>query len=509
MQVQQASWSELMSGRNAALVLALSVGVTLHAINIYISTTILPTVVADIGGLHLYAWNTTLFVVASIIGAAVSTRLLQKYGAKMAYALASALVFIGSLLAALAPDMSVMLIGRTLQGAGGGVLLSLGYAVVAQVFDQSLWSRAFALISGMWGMATLFGPAVGGIFAELGIWRGAFAFVLPVTLIYMLFTSWILPGKSNIKTEQKKINLPITQLVLLAAAVLVISIASTSPEAIWNISGVVAALILIALLVWREKTSTTRLLPADSFKSNSCLFAILATMFLLLLAVGCEIYMPYFLQTLHGQSPLFAGYIASLMAAGWAMSELLSARLSGTGAQKAIIGGPIAVLIGMVALSILVPVESSLKGDNLGLLLSVSAGLTLVGFGLGVGWPHLSTLVFQTTSGHDQEIAASAMTTVQMFAAALGAALAGMIANLTGFAQGAETTMSNTELSNTASWLFILFALTSVPAVFSAIKVVQRSPQPENQVLSKSSPALSEPSQVLSESSSEVQITEQ
>lgn len=61
-----------MSGKNAAIAIALSVGVTMHAINIYISTTILPTVVEDIDGLKLYSWNTTLFVVASIIGTALA-----------------------------------------------------------------------------------------------------------------------------------------------------------------------------------------------------------------------------------------------------------------------------------------------------------------------------------------------------------------------------------------------------------------------------------------------------
>ncbi|MGN4070885.1 MFS transporter, partial [Burkholderia gladioli] len=63
------SWGELLSGRNGLRSIALAGGVALHAINIYLATTILPSVVHEIGGLEYYAWNTTLFMAASIVGA--------------------------------------------------------------------------------------------------------------------------------------------------------------------------------------------------------------------------------------------------------------------------------------------------------------------------------------------------------------------------------------------------------------------------------------------------------
>ena len=41
-------WGDLLAGKNAIYALALAGGVTLHAVNIYIVTTILPSVVRDI-----------------------------------------------------------------------------------------------------------------------------------------------------------------------------------------------------------------------------------------------------------------------------------------------------------------------------------------------------------------------------------------------------------------------------------------------------------------------------
>lgn len=82
------SWSTLLSGANLIRSIALSGGVALHAVNLYITTTILPSVVKDIGGLDYYAWNTSVYVVASIVGAALSAQSLTRFGPKVAYALA-------------------------------------------------------------------------------------------------------------------------------------------------------------------------------------------------------------------------------------------------------------------------------------------------------------------------------------------------------------------------------------------------------------------------------------
>lgn len=172
-------WSELFRGRNAIYALALGGSVALHALNIYIAITIMPSVVADIGGLDYYAWSTTVFVVASILGSALSSRLLQRAGARGAYAVAALVFGAGTIICALAPSMPLLLAGRFVQGFGGGFLYALAYGVIRLVFPEHLWARAIGLISAMWGIATLAGPAIGGVFAEIGAWRAAFWSLIP------------------------------------------------------------------------------------------------------------------------------------------------------------------------------------------------------------------------------------------------------------------------------------------------------------------------------------------
>ena len=454
-------WSDLFSGKNAAFAIALSGGVVLHAINIYIATTILPSVVLDIDGLSLYAWNTTLFVTASILGSALSARLLSGYGPRSAYLFASLIFMLGSALCAMAPNMPLMLLGRTVQGLGGGFLFALSYAMINLVFPQSLWPRAMALISGMWGVATLVGPAIGGIFAEMNAWRFAFWTLLPITLIYAIFTWRILPaGRSSTTTASA---LPVAQLVLLTAIVLTISASSIASSGLINMVGMVFAILLLLLLLRIESRATSRLLPKDALRLNSPLAALYITISLLAIGITCEIFVPYFLQILHGQSPLISGYIAATMAAGWTLSEVMSAGWKKSGVRWAIISGPIIVLVGLVALSILMP-AGSLGGWQH--MVPIAIALTLVGFGIGFGWPHLLTRILQVAAEEDKDIAGASITTVQMFATALGAAMAGMVANLSGLnspggVAGAE---------NTAHWLFILFAIAPALAIITALR---------------------------------------
>jgi hypothetical protein len=64
------SWSMLFQGGRAAHTLLLILSLSVSATNVWIVATVLPSVVADIGGAEFYAWPTALYTVASILGTA-------------------------------------------------------------------------------------------------------------------------------------------------------------------------------------------------------------------------------------------------------------------------------------------------------------------------------------------------------------------------------------------------------------------------------------------------------
>ncbi|QBF27327.1 MFS transporter [Pseudomonas tructae] len=461
-----ASWAQLLQGRNALRSIALAGGVALHAINVYIVTTILPTVIADIGGLAFYAWSTTLFVATSIVGSTLSAQLIERLGARAAFLLALAIFTLGSVICAAAPSMPVLLIGRSVQGLGGGILFALSYALIRLVFDERLWPRAMALVSGMWGVATLCGPAVGGIFAQGGHWRWAFWSLLPVAALLALIVITQLNNKPAARAESRP---PYGLIACLVASVLAISAASLSTQLSLNLLGIGAGLAIAVLIARLDHTPGRRLLPTGAYALGTPLGALYAVMCLLIAAITTEIFVPYFLQEIHGLSPLAAGYMTASMAAGWTVAALFSASRTGAAAERMIRFGPAVIFIALLALAVMTAQQPWLaQAPGLALYCLALAG---VGLGIGLGWPHLLTRVLSAARPGEENLASASITTVQLYATALAAALAGLVSNSAGLVEPGGIAGAQ----QAASWLFAVFAVAPLLAMLLTWRIT-RSP---------------------------------
>jgi MFS family permease len=200
---------------------------------------------------------------------------------------------------------------------------------------------------------------------------------------------------------------------------------------------------------------------------TSPLGALFAVMSLLTVTVtGSEIFIPLFLQTLHQQTPLVSGYLAALMSAGWSAGSITSSSAGGRTVDRVILAAPILALAGMACLAVLVPIAGA---DDWLLLAPICVALVAIGLGIGSAWPHLLTRVLQTAPEDEKTLAASSLTTVQMFTTALAAALAGMAANLGGLLDpgGLEGTAS------AARWLFGMFTLAPLLCLPIALRVAR------------------------------------
>ncbi|MCK1144488.1 MFS transporter [Providencia stuartii] len=462
----QEGWRTLLTGKNLCLTLALSGGICLHAINVYITITTLPSVVRDIGGIDFYAWNTTLFILSSIISSALTSRLLNYFGPRKSYGLATLIFLIGSMVCAMTPSMPIMLLGRVIQGVGGGILLTLSYSMVHIVFAQHLWSRVLAMMSSMWGMATLLGPALGGIFAEYDVWRGAFWCLVVAGIPYLWLTWRVLPAQNpNEQCPQQPI--PLQALLLLSFAVLAISLGSLSQDKFIPIGGMLIAILLCVRLVIIERRGHNTLFPHGTFHFSAQLAPIYLTMALLGLSVQTEVFVPYFLQILHGVAPLLSGYLAALVGAGWSSAAILSSSFKPTIAVRIIRLGPLFTLIGLITLALFMTKIIQLEQLQIWI---ICLALFITGASIGAAWPHLLTRVLQVSVGSESQKASSAITTLQLFSTAFGASLAGMIANLAGL-----SVPGGMDGAKSASlWLFVLFSLVPCFALITANIVANR-----------------------------------
>ncbi|MCS4226947.1 MFS transporter [Sphingobacterium sp. BIGb0165] len=455
-----ASWSDLFSKGNSLKAIILALGVMLHATNVYLATTIMPSIIKEIGGMEYYAWNTTIFVVASVIGSVISANQMVRSGPRKAYQIGILLFSIGTLICTLAPTMPLLLIGRFIQGYGGGLLFALSYAMIRLVFTENLWSRAMALVSGMWGVAAFSGPFLGGIFAEHGHWRWSFGVLLLFCVFILITASIILPKERNDHTITP---IPYLKLSLLSLAVLSVSIGSVQKNISENVMGVVIALLFLILLGLAEKKKTIRLLPTGAYKISSALGATYAVMALLTIATSVEIYVPYFAQVLYKFTPLKAGYLTVLIAIGWTLSSILFSGYKGHSAKKIVISGAFLMFIGLTGLSY-IAITNTLSPDW-NLVLNCIC-LLAIGAGIGMGWPHLLTKVFSLAPAGEEDLTSSSVTTVQLIATSFGAALAGLVTNVGGI------TDANTIIGVTNASIYLYSSFATAPLVVIMILIL-------------------------------------
>ncbi|MBY0286650.1 MAG: MFS transporter, partial [Mycobacteriaceae bacterium] len=62
-------WRELLGPKHLGASTVLAGGVALYATNEFLTISLLPSTVADIGGQRLYVWVTTVYLVASVMTA--------------------------------------------------------------------------------------------------------------------------------------------------------------------------------------------------------------------------------------------------------------------------------------------------------------------------------------------------------------------------------------------------------------------------------------------------------
>src|SRR5690606_7592517 len=188
-----------------------------------------------------------------------------------------------------------------------------------------------------------------------------------------------------------------------------------------------AAVIAVIVTIAIERRAEARLLPAGTISLSSPLARVYLIMLMLLVTVCSDIYIPYFLQVLHGVSPLVSGYLVALLALGWTVAAFATAGLKGRRANRVIVAG--ALMEALATALLVVTLARHNPASGLVLLAVATLFIFLMGFGIGMGWAHLVTHVLHLAPAGETDKASAAITTMQALGAAFGAALAGIIVN--------------------------------------------------------------------------------
>ncbi len=453
------SWRALLGRRYLGTSTLLAGGVALYATNEFLTISLLPSTVADIGGERFYAWVTTLYLVGSVVAATTVYALLQRIGARSSYLLGLAVFAIGSVVCAVAPTMEVLVAGRTLQGAAGGLLAGLGYAVINAALPRALWTRASALVSAMWGVATVVGPAMGGLFAQLGLWRWAFGAMAVLTAAMGLLVPAVLsPGRVDQNDAAPALKVPVWSLLLLGTSALAVSVAEVPHNRAATAALLAAGVLLVGIFLVVDRRLPAAVLPPSAFGSGPLKWIYL-TMALLMAAAMVDMYVPLFGQRLAHLTPVVAGFLGAALAVGWTVSEIVSASLNSTRViARVVAAAPLILAVGL-ALGALTQVENA----PVGVVVLWALALLITGTGIGAAWPHLSawamSCVDDASEGGE---AAAAINVVQLISGAFGAGLAGVVVNS---AEGGAVMA--------ARWLFAAFAVPAAVGVLASYRATR------------------------------------
>jgi MFS family permease len=423
------SWRELLGARYLGTSVVLAGGVALYATNEFLTISLLPNTVAEIGGSRLYAWVMTLYLVGSVVAATMVHPLLVRVGARSSYLLGLALFGAATLACGAAPNMQTLIAARALQGVGGGLLAGLGYAVINMALPRSLWTRASALVSAMWGVATVVGPATGGLFAQFGLWRWSFVAMAILTALMAVLVPIALPaGRPDQSTAPPAMKVPVCSLVLIGAAALAVSAAQIPRHAGATAGLLAAAVVLMALFVLVDWRMHAAVLPPSVFGPGPLKWLYL-TMAALMIGAMVDTYVPLFGQQLAHLTPVAAGFLGAALAVGWTVSEIVSASLERPRAIGRVIAAAPVVVASGLALGALTQRDNA----SAGIVALWTLALLVAGIGIGMAWPHLSVRAMDSVNdAAEGGAAAAAINTVQLISAAFGAGLAGVVVNTAG-----------------------------------------------------------------------------
>jgi len=395
----------------AAALMALFLG----ALDSLVMGAAMPTIVADMGGLELYSWVFSVYLLSRAVALPIFGKLADLYGGKHLFGFAIAIFLAGSLVAGFSTSMVQLIAARSLQGVGAGATFALVYILLADIAEPEKRGKMMSIASFVWGLASVLGPPMGGFIVNYWSWRWIFFINLPLGLLSFLGI-YVYFRETRVRKRRAALD-------LLGAATLTLTVLSlltvflmTGNHYRW-VSPPIIGLLAVSLaggiaFYYAEKHAADPILSID-FLGRSGFGSGNATAFLSSFAIfSLSAFSPLFIQSALGRSPAEMGVAMIPLSLAWSGGALLCGQTAHrvqkrsyavTGALFLMAGSGLAlsgapsvwffsmalalagVGMGFVSIASLLIVQDSLKTEDLGAATASQQFARTLGGTIGVG----------------------------------------------------------------------------------------------------------------------------
>lgn len=417
-----------------------------------ITTTAMPQIIANLGGLQYYVWPVTIYLTTVIISAMLSGKLSDFYGSKKVLVGALMVFVFGSVLCGFSQNMTELIIFRALQGLGAGIIVTVPKKIIAEMVPPRQRGKYMGLFGIAGGISTVVGPTLGGFITDSLGWQWIFFVNVPIGIAAL---SLIIPYLPEFGVIVKEKVMDYMGIITFTSALTSFLVALTfsqqntviSPallDSLW-----IFAVITLFGFIYAERKAKKPVLPLYLFKNSIFTISTVSVFLLGAVTLAGTVYIPLFLQLVQGLSPSSSGaYLTPLM-----FTMIITAILSGqiiskTGTYKklAIISFAIGTA-GMFLLSTLTQNTSSLEIIVNEIIIGISAGLAM---------PLFTVAAQNSVAKRDLGVVTSSSMYIEQLGSVIGLAILGTVVNMT----------LNLNLQNTAVHVSSSLLVTAVHNVF-------------------------------------------
>ena len=410
---------------NRALTAGLVLAITFVAAEALAVVTIMPVVARDLGGLWLYGWVFSAFMLGSIVGIVAAGREADRHGPALPFLAGLVLFSAGLAVAGLAPTMLILVAGRALQGIGGGAVPAVAYASIGRGLPGRLRARMMAVLSTAWVVPGLAGPALSAEVAHLFGWRWVFLGLLPLVAIAGLIALPSLrrlgpPGTRHAGGHRLTDGVRVAAGTALILAGLTVAAGGCALAGLRG--GPVSGLIGAALILVGGATglpALRRLVPPGTGRARPGLPATVLTRGLLTFAFfGADAYVTLTITVLRHHSPVLAGAVVTGSTLAWTIGAWIQAQLSASWPGRRLVRtGLVIILAGIGGMTtVLDPAVPVLAG---------LAAWSLAGLGMGVGYAPTTLMMLREAPPGREGWASASLNLADVLGTATGIGVGG------------------------------------------------------------------------------------